>query len=75
MICRRASKCEPLLRFNPQNWAKIVCFAEWVKGAKCVSKRKGLGDSELYYFKENGSIKITSKFEALVRTLLSGAIG
>ena len=37
MICRRVSKCEPLLRFNPQNLAKIVCFAEWVKGAKCVS--------------------------------------
>ena len=37
MICRRASKCEPLLRFNPLNLAKIVCFAEWVKGAKCVS--------------------------------------
>ena len=27
----------PLLRFNPQNLAKTVCFAEWVKGAKCVS--------------------------------------
>ena len=25
------------MRFNPQNLAKIVCFAEWVKGAKCVS--------------------------------------
>ena len=36
MICRRASKFEPLLRFNPQNWAKIVCFAGVVKGAKCV---------------------------------------
>ena len=39
------------------------------------SKRKGVGDSELYYFKDKGSIKIPSKFEALVRTLLSGAIG
>ena len=39
------------------------------------SKQKGVGDSELYYFKDKGSIKITSKFEALVRTLLSGAIG
>ena len=39
------------------------------------SKRKGVNDSELYYFKDKGSIKITSKFEALVRTLLSGAIG
>ena len=36
MICRRASKCEPLLRFNPLNLAKIACFANWVKGAKCV---------------------------------------
>ena len=36
MICRRVCKCEPLFRFNPQNLAKIVCFAEWVKGAKCV---------------------------------------
>ena len=39
------------------------------------SKRKGVGGSELYYFKDKGSIKITSKFEALVRTLLSAAIG
>ena len=39
------------------------------------SKRKGAGDSELYYFEGKDSIKITSKFEALVRTLLSGAIG
>ena len=37
MICRRASKCEPLLRFNPLNLAKIACFAKWVKGAKWVS--------------------------------------
>ena len=36
------------------------------------SKRKDVGDSELYYFKDKGSIKITSKFEALYRTLLSG---
>ena len=39
------------------------------------SKRKGVGDSEPYYFNDKGSIKITSKFEALVRTPLSGAIG
>ena len=39
------------------------------------SKRKGVGDSELYYFKDKGSIKTTSKLEALDRTLLSGAIG
>ena len=37
MICRRVCKCEPLLRFNPLNLAKIVCFTKWVKGAKCVS--------------------------------------
>ena len=36
MLCRKASKCEPLLRFNPLNLAKIACFAKWVKGAKCV---------------------------------------
>ena len=36
MICRRANKCEPLLRFNPLNLAKIVCFAKWVYGAKSV---------------------------------------
>ena len=29
----------------------------------------------LYYFKDKGSIKITSKLEALGHTLLSGAIG
>ena len=79
MCIRDSCKCEPLLRFNPLNLAKIVCFAKWVKGAKCVffrfSKRKGVADSDLYYFKDKGSIKITSKLEALGRTLLSGAIG
>ena len=45
-----------------------VCFLRF-------SKRKGVCDSELYYFKDKGSIKITSKLEALVRTLLSGALG
>ena len=39
------------------------------------SKRKGVVDSDLYYFKDKGSIKITSKLEALGCTLLSGAIG
>ena len=39
------------------------------------SKRKGVADSDLYYFKDKGSIKITSKLEALGRTLLSGVIG
>ena len=39
------------------------------------SKRKGVDDSDPYYFKHRGSIKITSKLEALGRTLLSGAIG
>ena len=38
------------------------------------SKRKGVDDSDLYYFKDKGSTKITSKLEALGRTLLSGAI-
>ena len=37
MICRRVRKFEPLLRLNPLNLAKIVCFAKWVKGAKCDS--------------------------------------
>ena len=45
-----------------------VCFLRF-------SKRKGVGDSDLYYFKDKGLIKTTSKLEALVRTLLSGAIG
>ena len=34
------------------------------------SKRKDVDDSDLYYFKDKGSIKITSKLEALVRTLI-----
>ena len=67
------------MRFNPLNLAKIVCFAKWVKGAKCVSSdflsEKVFDDSDLYYFKDKGSIKSTSKLEALGRTLLSGAIG
>ena len=33
---RRANKCEPRLRFNPLNLAKIACFARWVYGAKSV---------------------------------------
>ena len=37
MICRGDNKYEPRLRFNPLNLATIVCFANWVKGAKCVS--------------------------------------
>ena len=37
------------------------------------SKRKGVNDSDLYYFKDRGSIKITSKLEASSRTLLSGS--
>ena len=32
-------------------------------------------DSDLYYFKDKYSNKITSKLEALGRTLLSGAMG
>ena len=39
------------------------------------SKRKGVDDSDLYYFKDKGSIKSTSKLETLGRTFLSGAIG
>ena len=39
------------------------------------SKRNGVDDSDLYYFKDKGSIKSTSKLEASGRTLLSGAIG
>ena len=39
-----------------------------------IFKRKG-DDSDLYYFKDKGSIKSTSKLEALGRTLLYGAIG
>ena len=38
------------------------------------SKRKGVDDSDVYYFKDKGSIKSTSKLEALGRTLSSGAI-
>ena len=79
MICRRVCKCEPLLRFNPLNLAKIVCFAKWVKGAKCVSSdflnEKVLLILTSIILKIKASIKITSKLEALGRTLLSGAIG
>ena len=67
------------LRFNPLNLAKIVCFAKWVKGAKCVSSdflnEKVLLILTCIFFKDKGSIKITSKLVALGRTLLSGAIG
>ena len=45
----------------------LVCFLRF-------SKRKG-DDADPYYFQDKGSIKITSKLEALVRTVLSGAIG
>ena len=79
MICRRVCKCEPLLRFNPLNLAKIVCFAKWVKGAKCVSSdflnEKVLLILTSIILKIKASIRITSKLEALGRTLLSGAIG
>ena len=67
------------MRFNPLNLAKIVCFAKWVTGAKFVSSDflngKSVDDSDLYYFKDKGSIKLTSKLEALGRTHLSRAIG
>ena len=39
------------------------------------SIEKSVDDSNLYYFKDKGSIEITSKLEALGRALLSGAIG
>ena len=42
-----------------------MCFLRFSKG-------KGVDDSDLYYFKDKGSIKSTSKLEALGRTLLSG---
>ena len=65
------------MRFNPLNLAKIVCFAKWVKGAKCVSSD---------FLNEKVSMiltciilkikaQLTSKLEALGRTLLSGATG
>ena len=79
VICRRVFKCEPLFRFNPLNLAKIVCFAKWVKRAKCVSS-DFLNEKVLMILTYiilkiiKGSIKISSKFEALGRTLLSGAI-
>ena len=40
-----------------------------------ISYTEKVDDSNLYYFKDKGSIKITSKLEALGRALLSGAIG
>ena len=77
MICRRVCKCEPLLRFNPLNLAKIVCFAKWVKRAKCVSSdflnEKVLMILTCIILKIKA--QLTSKLEALGRTLLSGAIG
>ena len=39
------------------------------------SERKGVADSDLYYFKDKGSVNLTRELEALGRTLLSGAIG
>ena len=38
------------------------------------SVQKSVDDSNLYYFKDKGSIKITSKLEASGRALLSGAV-
>ena len=79
MICRRASKCKPLLRFNPLNLAKIACFAKWVKGAECVPSdflyKKRSMILTCIKLKDKGSIKITSKLEGLGRALLCGAIG
>ena len=65
------------MRFNPLNLAKIVCFAKWVKGAKCVSpdflNEKVLMILTCIILKIK--VQLTSKLEALGRTLLSGAIG
>ena len=67
------------MRFNPLNLAKIVCFAKWVKGAKCVSSdflnEKVLLILTRIILKIKAQFKKTSKLEALGRTLLSGAIG
>ena len=38
------------------------------------SVQKSVDDCNLYYFKDKGSIKITSKLEASGRALLSGAV-
>ena len=54
-------------RLNPEVQPLTLLYA--------VSKREGVADSDLYYFKDKGSIKLTSKLEALGRTLLSEAIG
>ena len=40
-----------------------------------VSLQKSVHDSNLYYFKDKGSIEVTCELEALGRTLLSVAIG
>ena len=37
--------------------------------------QKKVDDCNLYYFKDKGSIKVTSKLEALGRALLFEAIG
>ena len=75
---RRANKCEPRLKFNPLNMAKIAGFARWVYRAKSVPSDflfKSVDDSNPSYFKHEGSNKIASKLEALGCALLSGAIG
>ena len=68
VICRRANKCEPLLRFSPLNLAKIACFAKWVYEAKSVpspSIEKSVDDSNLQYFECKSSNKMTNILEAL----------
>ena len=52
-------------------WSHLGCPG---KNANIFS-RKGVDNYDLYYFKDKGSIKITSKLEAFGRTLFSGAIG
>ena len=68
------------MRFNPLNLAKMVCFAKWVKGAKCVSSdflnEKVLMILTCIILKIKAQLnQLASKLEALGRTLLSGAIG
>ena len=66
MICRRVCKCEPLLRFNPLNLAKIVCstyvqkcmqWRNWRKIASCWRFELDVksGPLEAGDFGENGN--------------------
>ena len=59
---------------NPKKEMIWVNHEKKVRALQKQLKRLS-NDSDLYYFKDKGSIKITSKLEALGGTLLSGAIG